>query len=127
MLFSVKSGGPKEMRETPQEPFYASCKSRIPREQWNAIVAELESRIGSDGIRTGTWIPSHSWEGTVFQPILEAACENDYSLAAQFFGIVVWEILRARPEAWGFSLSEPEGVPVEGMTYFRLPAKDKKK
>lgn len=126
MLFSVKSGEPKEMRETPQESLYQSCKSRLTRAQMTAIIAELESRMGDGRIRAASWMPDKSWEGTIFHPILEAGCEQDYKLAAQFFGIVVWEMLRARPEAWGFSLSEPEGVPIEGMIYFRLPAKDKK-
>jgi hypothetical protein len=126
MLFSVKSGEPKEMRETPQESLYESCKSRLTREQTNAIIAELESRIGEGGIRTSSWIPSQDWAGTVFEPILAAACEQDYKLAAEFFGIMVWEILKARPEAWGFKLDEKDGVPIEGMVYFRLPKKDKK-
>lgn len=91
-----------------------------------AVTAELESRIGQGEIRTSSWIPSHEWAGTVFQPILEAACENDYKLAAEFFGILVWEMLRGRPEAWGFKLDERDGMPIEGMTYFRLPTKDKK-
>ena len=126
MLYSTKSREPKEMRETPQESLYESCKARLTRAQMGAITAELESRIGEGEMRTSKWIPSQDWVGTVFQPILEVACENDYKLAVEFFGIFVWEMLRGRPEAWGFKLDEKDGVPIEGMVYFRLPAKDKK-
>jgi len=126
MLFSAKSGEPKEMRETPEESLYQTCKGRLTRAQLDPIIAELNSRVGDGGLRTASWIPSGDWAGTIFEPIFESACEKDYKLAAQFFGILVWEILRTRPEAWGFSLSEKEGVSIEGMTYFRLPAKDKK-
>ena len=126
MLFSVKSGEPKEARGTPEESLYESCKSRVPRAQWNAIVEELNSRIADAEIRTSRWIPAQDWSGTVFAPMYEAACEKDHKLAAQFFGILVWEVVKARPEAWGFRLDERDGVPIEGMTYFRLPSKDKK-
>lgn len=63
------------------------------------------------------------WGGTVFDPIYSKACNNDNSEAAQFFGLLLWETFLTHPECWAFGHYELDGVPIHGLTYFKVDAK----
>jgi hypothetical protein len=56
----------------------------------------------------------------VFQPIYEKACRRDVDAAARFFGLLVWEVVRDDDRVWSFGRYEKDGIPIEGLTYFRL-------
>jgi hypothetical protein len=58
--------------------------------------------------------------------IFDVACGMSFEASAKFFGILLWQVIIGRPEAWGFGRYEKDGVPIEGMTYFRLPSLDRR-
>jgi hypothetical protein len=70
-------------------------------------------------VDTSSWIPGADWTGTVFQPIYEA-CGEDENAAALFFGLLVWQVVMDREDCWSFGRYEKEGIPIRGMTYFRI-------
>jgi hypothetical protein len=40
-------------------------------------------------------------------------------LSALFFGLLVWQVVMDR-DCWSFGRYEKEGIPIRGMTYFRI-------
>jgi hypothetical protein len=49
-----------------------------------------------------------------------------FEASAKFFGILLWQVIMDRPEAWSFGRYEKDGIPIEGMTYFRLAPQDRR-
>jgi len=76
--------------------------------------------VEGDEIHTSSWMPGSNWSGTVFDPIYRIACQQDESAAGMCFGLMLWEVLMQREDVWGFGRYEKDGVPIEGMTYFRI-------
>lgn len=95
-------------------------RNRLSEGEYQALVTELRTRISGDEIHTSSWIPGADWTDTVFQPIYEKACRRDSDAAAKFFGLVLWVVLLEDEDVWGFGRYEKNGVPIEGMTYFKL-------
>jgi hypothetical protein len=128
MLYAIESDGPKKISKIPHETdFYDPCRARLTREQFQTMYDALFQRIDptAQEVYTSSWIPGRNWEGTPFQPIFDAACGMSVEAAAKFFGILLWQVVIDRPEAWGFGRYEKDGTPIEGMTYFRLPSLDR--
>jgi len=62
------------------------------------VVDELNKRIDENPeVHTAGWIPGDDWTGTVFYPIY-LACKKDKTLAALFFGIIVFIVFMDRSE-----------------------------
>lgn len=118
MLYSVN--GKKYVKHTPHSVDYRVWISRLSSEELEAIRDELNHRIGEDDIHTSSWIPGTDWTGTVFQPIYEKACLRNVEAAGMCFGIILWEVLKERDDVWGFGRYEKNGIPIDGMTYFRI-------
>ena len=118
MLYSVDSDKP--ISRIPHAREYRAWKSKMSKPEIDAIFAALNSRFDATEIETSSWIPGADWTGTVFQPIYHKACNRNPSAAALCFGLMVWEALMNHSEAWGFGRYEKNGIPIRGMTYFRL-------
>lgn len=58
---------------------------RIDPQAHGRIQAELASRFDGREIDTAGWVPGADWTGTVWEPIYQAANE-DQTNAAKFFG-----------------------------------------
>jgi len=104
----------------PHESDYKIWKSRIPESEFKAIQEELCRRITGHEIHTSSWIPGNNWAGTVFQPIYEKATLFNEEQAAMCFGIILWELLTNHEEVWGFGRYDKGGIPIRGLTYFRV-------
>ena len=85
---------------------------------FQTIFDELNRRVSGNKVHTSSWIPGRDWSGTVFQPIFDAC--QDQETAAKFFGLILWEVMKKRGEAWSFGKYEKDGIPIRGMTYFRV-------
>ena len=118
MLYSIDSQ--HYIYDVPHQPDYDVWRGRLSGNEYVAIMRELESRIQGDEILTSSWIPGADWTGSVFQPIYEKACRRDFDASARFFGLLVWEAVLNDEDVWAFGRYEKEGVPIEGMTYFKL-------
>jgi len=67
-------------------------------------------------------MPGSEWSGTVFHAIYENACECSESSSALFFGLIVWDVFMRQPEWWAFGRYEKDGIPISGLTYFKIGA-----
>jgi len=48
------------------------------------------------------------------------ACGEDEEMAAKCFGLILWVVMMEREETWSFGKYEKHGIPIEGLTYFKL-------
>ena len=121
MLYSILSQ--KRVTNIPYQKDYKRWRARLPDNDYHAILAELTQRIDGTEIQTSSWMPGKDWSGTVFDPIYSKACNGDFSEAAQFFGLLLWETFLHHPECWAFGRYELDGVPIQGLTYFKVDSK----
>ena len=118
MLYSIESNS--EITHIPHRRDFERWRSRLNDDEYQAIVEELNSRIEGTEIQTSSWIPGSNWNGTVFQPIFDNACNRDPVTSGLFFGLIVWVVFMDRPEWWSFGRYEKDGIPITGMTYFMV-------
>ena len=97
---------------------------RVDPAAYNRIHDELNARFSAREVDTSSWIPGSDWTGTVFQPIYQA-CGGDQIAAGLFFGLLVWQVVMDRDDCWSFGRYEKSGVPIRGMTYFRIDCPDR--
>ena len=118
MIYSLDSR--EYIKNIPHRKEYDIWRSRMSVQEYAAIIAALNARIEADEIVTSSWIPGSDWTGTVYEPIYSKACCMHENHAAMFFGLLVWEVVLNREDVWSFGRYEKSGVPIEGMTYFKL-------
>ena len=119
MLFNLDE---IEIDWIPHSAQYKIWKARLTTDEFKSIVDKLNSLIE---VRTSSWMPGHDWSNTVFWPIYDRACGQHHGEAAKCFGLILWEVMMMRrSEAWGFGRYKKDGIPIEGLTYFRLRALD---
>ena len=118
MLYSIESKS--EITSIPHAQDYKQWRSRLTDAEYAAIVAELDSRVEGTEVQTSSWIPGADWTGTVFQPIYEKACWRDEDAAARFFGLIVWDVFMQHDDWWAFGRYEKDGIPIRGLTYFKI-------
>ena len=118
MLYSLDKS--EIIHTIPYEKTYRIWMSRLSARELKAITDNLNRKIDRAGIHTSSWMPGSNWIETVFQPIWDTACERNQDAAAKCFGIILWEIMMKRPETWAFGRYSLKGVPIHGLTYFRV-------
>ena len=122
MLFDIDGN---KIMQIPHRYDYDVWRSRLTHDELQAIQDELNQRVSGTEVHTSSWIPGSDWTGTVYQPIYDA-CQDQES-AAKFFGLFLWEVMMNREgEAWCFGRYEKDGIPIEGLTYFRVPRYDRR-
>jgi hypothetical protein len=47
-------------------------------------------------------------------------CAQDPMASAKCFGLFLWAVLLKHPDVWAFGRYEKNGIPIEGLTYFKL-------
>lgn len=120
MLYSLTGTAVREIRSVPHKRDYDIWRTRLLDNEYRAIEEELEQRINGTEIQTSSWIPGRDWSGTVFQPIYEKACLQDEDASAKFFGLILWRVMMDHDDCWAFGRYEKDGLPIEGLTYFRI-------
>jgi hypothetical protein len=118
MLFAIEAG--QAITHIPHAREYRQWKRKMSAGEIDAIFAALNARFDVSEIETSSWIPGADWSETVYQPIYEKACNRNSNAAALCFGLMVWEALMNHSAVWGFGRYEKDGIPIRGMTYFRL-------
>jgi hypothetical protein len=118
MLYSLTKD--EILQKIPYESDYVRWRSKLSDLEYEAIMTELTNKIGSSQIQTSSWMPGSDWTNTVFDPIYTKACGKDYAQSAQFFGLLVWETFGNHPDYWAFGRYELEGIPIQGLTYFKV-------
>lgn len=107
--------------------FFDPAKNRLSDSEYQAMVDELNRIIqekidDNSDIVVSSFIPGSNWSGTVWDPIYSKACGFDFDYAAQFFGLLVCQVLINRNETWYFIKQESTA---KGMTYFRSQKESK--
>lgn len=118
MLYSIDSG--EIIKEIPHKKDYLRWRSRLTEAEYQAIVDELNSRIDGGEIHTSSWIPGDDWAGSVFDPIYQKACDQNPSESGLCFGLFLWVVLHEHDETWAFGRYEKDGIPINGLTYFKV-------
>ena len=119
MLVDMMSG--RVIINVPFAPQYRAWMALMTAAEIGAIKAELNSMINGTEIQTAGWMPGSDWRGTPFQPIYEKAARYNPDIAAQCFGLMVWDVFMARPEKWTSGRFEKDGEPIGSRTYFQIP------
>lgn len=117
MLYSVETG--KVIKQVPHLNEFNFWRSKLTIEQYDYIIKELNNRLDTNEVHTSSWIPGKDWSDTPFEAIYEA-CDEDQENAAKFFGLILWETIMNREEYWSFGHYEKNGIPIQGITYFRI-------
>ena len=100
--------------------FFDASKHWLSDDEYQAMIDELNIIIqksiddNSDIIVAG-FIPGSDWSGTVWDPIYTKACGFDFDYSAQFFGLLVCQVLIDRDETWYFIKQDV----ARSMIYFR--------
>ncbi|MBF6571660.1 MAG: hypothetical protein IVW54_22675 [Candidatus Binataceae bacterium] len=110
----------QEIGTIPHPDGWKALSERLDPAEFQAIIDELNSKIDGSKIQTSSWMPGADWTGTAYQAIYEKAARFDTQLAAKLFGLMVWYTFMQRDEYWAFGRFEKDGVPIEGLTYFRV-------
>ena len=100
--------------------FFNVSKSRLSDDEYQAMIAELNRVIqekldNKEQVVVSSFIPGSDWSGTVWDPIYTKACGFDFDHSAQFFGLLVCQVLIDRKEIWYFIKQDV----ARGMIYFR--------
>jgi hypothetical protein len=120
MLYSIPEM--KRIRDVPHHADYQRWVTRLNHinpQALQRICHELDQRFDTQDVDTSSWIPGADWSGTVFEP-LYLACGQDEVAAGLFFGLIVWHVVMDRDDCWSFGRYEKGGIPIRGMTYFRI-------
>ena len=118
MLWSIDSN--EEITGIPYRKDYDRWRSGISDDEHRAIIDDLAGRIHGTEVQTSSWIPGDDWTDTVFDPIYSKACGNDPVASAKFFGLLLWEVMLNDDAYWAFGRYEKDGIPIEGLTYFKV-------
>lgn len=105
--------------------FYDACKSRLSDDEFNHMIIELNHIVegnieNKDGVVVSSFIPGSDWSDTVWDPIYSKACLCDEEHSAQFFGLLVCQVLIDRDEKWYFLKQDI----ARGMIYFKEKEKN---
>lgn len=118
MLYAL---GPEQyIDDLPYLSEYNRWRSRLSDAEYGAIVTELSDKISDGTVHTSSWMPGNDWSGTVYEPIYLKACDQSPSESAKCFGLFLWEVLLRHPDVWAFGRYEKNGIPIQGLTYFKL-------
>ena len=99
---------------------WRAALDRINPQAFQHIHDELDGRFSQKEVDTSSWIPGSDWTDTVWEPIYHA-CGDDPVSAGLFFGLLVWQVvIDRREDCWSFGRYEKAGIPIRGMTYFRI-------
>ena len=100
--------------------FFDASKSWLSDDEYQAMIDELNRVIqekldNKEQVVVSSFIPGSDWSDTVWDPIYTKACGFDFDHAAQFFGLLVCQVLIDREETWYFIKQDV----ARGMIYFR--------
>jgi len=114
------NGNARQIDSTPYRVDYDRWRAGLTDAEHDAIMLEIERRMGEKEIESASFIPGKDWTGTPFWPIYASACNQDFDAARKFFGLLVWEYIRGREDCWSFGRYDVRNVAVEGLIYFRV-------
>ncbi len=122
MLIRVGKDNVEEIHEQAHEREYRLWQRNMAPADMQGVRDALNEHINTHGhgeIVTSSWIPGADWRQTPYQPIYTAVGE-DWQSARYFYGLILWNVMMNRPEAWSFGRYPKRPGEVIGLTYFRV-------
>jgi hypothetical protein len=106
--------------------FFDACKNRLSNDEYQIMIDKLNSIVqnsidNKSDIVVSSFIPGSDWSDTVWESIYTKACGHDEEHSAQFFGLLVCQVLINRDEKWYFLKQDI----ARGMIYFKGKEKNK--
>jgi hypothetical protein len=118
VVYYLDSETPVTAMPRPQQ--FNLLVQRLTPSQFQAASDYINALIGDHDIETSSWMPKDpDWTGTPLQPIYEIAARYNYELAAQLFGLLVFNVFMNREDEWITGRFDKDGLPLPGRTYFR--------
>jgi hypothetical protein len=120
MLYDIPSL--KRITSVPFQSEYRAWRTAldgVDPQAYSRIHTELTSKFSGSEIKTSSWIPGSTWQGTPWFPIY-LATGQDENQAAMFFGLLVWQVVMDLPDCWGSGKYELNGISIKGRTYFTI-------
>jgi hypothetical protein len=121
MLVQIDGNGDlKDITALPHKADFDRWRAGLTDTEYDAIRDEIDRRVGDQEVNVSSFLPGADWSGTPFWPIYASAGNRDFDAARKFFGLLVWEYMMNRDDAWSFGRYDIRGVAVEGLVYFRV-------
>jgi len=120
MLFSIDNRQITDIPHRRQREFRI-WRDNLADTDYEKVVEAINEYVDAvplDKPFVSSFIPGRNWAGTVYEP-LYIACGQSEEQSGWFFGLIVWQVMIDRPEAWMFKVSDKEGDDVLGTTYWR--------
>jgi len=119
-LFKFDGNGDlKAVTRFPYAGAYQDVRRLMTKAEVDAIMNYLAHEVEvRPEILTTSWIPGADWTDSPLERIYEVC--GDEVLAAKMYGLFMWDVMQQHPEKWSFGHYELDGVPIKGMTYFRV-------
>ncbi len=115
MLFNLDND---PMNTLPHADEYRLWRSNISDDDYDWIVTEINTFVDNQQSFVSSYLPSQLWGNSPCQPLLNA-CGQSREQAGLFFGLIVWEAIKARSDDWYFKPNEREDRDVMGKVYWR--------
>lgn len=116
MLYSIDTF--ECIKYIPHQTSYDWLRNRLTEQEFHAIYDELLMKISGKEVATSSWIPGSNWEDTVYDPLYKVAGNEEE--AGKLFGLIVWVVFLEHPETWSFGRYKKDGIPIRGLTYFKV-------
>ena len=104
----IKTLDGKIVKVMPHNNEYTAWKKKLTTAEFNAISDEIDKRVDGSG---GKFVPSWQdidWAGPVFKPLV-TACGGDETVSGMFYGLICWEVIQQKAEAWTFTKFDKNG------------------
>jgi hypothetical protein len=121
----------------PHRLLLSGWKNRLQTLELRAISFEfdrlIEIKKGRE-ICTANWLSRElsphgrvRWDNSPLQHIWEKACQRDHRQTCWCFGLLLWEHMMSRSDAWRVERADLDEVPIAGTTYFRCRSSEEPK
>jgi hypothetical protein len=125
----------KLVTKIPHQLLFDGWKSWLDALQIQAINDEFEQiiannedgEIGTAGLLSASLSPlgRYHWEGSSFLPIWDQACGRDRDHTCWCFGLLLWEHMMNRPDAWNYRRFDLDHAPLAATKYYRCQVHSK--
>lgn len=108
MLFDIAG---RQQRRIPHRSDYQRWRARLSDADHRAIIDHLHQVMDQEEVFNSSFLPGSDWTRTVFQPIYDSACNQNWEQARLFYGLLVWEAAMRHESRWCFLVRDSDALP----------------
>lgn len=117
MIISIDTG--KVKTTLPYHNDFKNWRKNLSDDDYCIITDTLNEMIDGNEVHTAGWMPGSNWIGTVFEPLYHA-CRRNKTVAALFYGLIVYKVFMERPDTWACGRFQLSGKEIKSLTYFKV-------